>query len=235
MLNNNFYALILTLSLALLWLRLNNLAAARGWVSSATSRKIIHAGTGPIFLACWVLFDSTSSARWLAALVPGLITAQFLLVGLGILGDETAVKALSRSGNRREILRGPLLYGILFTALTVTYWLDTPQGIIALMVLCGGDGLADIFGRKWGRRTLPWSPRKTWMGSLGMLLGSLGFSLGLMGYFGLWGFFHIPLTTLLPALTLIALIATLVESLPLEDWDNLTVTLTALLLAHLLL
>ena len=121
MLSNNFIALILTFIAAITWLRVNDFAAHRGWISSHLSRKIIHIGTGPIFVLCWLLFHEAPSARYLAALVPGLITVQFILVGLGIIKDESAVKALSRTGDRREILRGPLFYGIIFVVLTIIY------------------------------------------------------------------------------------------------------------------
>ncbi len=77
---NNFIALIITLGLALIWLRLNDFIAHRGWVSSTTSRKIIHIGTGPIYVLCWLLFDQSYTARFYAAVVPLLITLQFLLV-----------------------------------------------------------------------------------------------------------------------------------------------------------
>ena len=114
MLNNNFIATIITFAVALAWLRINDYAAHRGWMSSHLSRKIIHIGTGPFFVACWLLFNEAPISRYLAALVPLAITAQFALVGTGVIRDESAVRAMSRSGDRREILRGPLFYGILF-------------------------------------------------------------------------------------------------------------------------
>src|SRR5574340_397490 len=102
--------------------------AHRGIISSPISRKIIHIGTGPLFVLCWLLFTAQPSSRYLAALVPFGITLQFLLVGLGVIKDEAAVAAMARHGDRREILRGPLFYGIVFVTLTVAFWLDTPIG-----------------------------------------------------------------------------------------------------------
>jgi phytol kinase len=234
MLNNDWLALATTFVLALLWLRLNDFAAHRGWVSSDLSRKIIHMGTGPVFVLCWPLFTEAASARFLAALVPLLITAQFVLVGLGVVRDEAAVKAMSRSGDRREILRGPLLYGIVFVVMTVVYWLDSPIGITALMLMCGGDGLADILGRRFGTARLPWSPRKSWAGFTGMLLGGWAFSFAVLAVFVALGIFSAPLGAYLLPVTLIAIVGTLVESLPYHDIDNITVTLAAVLLGHLL-
>jgi phytol kinase len=103
----------------------------------------------------------------LAALVPLAITIQFLLVGLGIIKDESAVRAMSRTGDRREILQGPLYYGIVFVVLTIIYWTDSPIGMVALMLMCGGDALADILGRRYGKIKLSWNKTKSWVGSLG--------------------------------------------------------------------
>jgi dolichol kinase len=56
-----------------------------------------------------------------------------------------------------------------------------------LCVLCGGDGLADIFGRKFGKGLLGPLPyfkgRKTIAGSLGMFIGSLLFTIPILGKF----------------------------------------------------
>ncbi len=147
---NNIIALIVTFAVALAWLRLNDFFATRGWVSSRTSRKFIHIGTGPLFVLCWLLFNDAASSRFLAALVPFSITIQFALVGLGMMKDESTVQGMSRSGDRREILRGPLYYGIVFVILTILFWKENPVGIVALMMICGGDGLAEILGRKYG-------------------------------------------------------------------------------------
>ncbi len=234
MLNNNFIALIITLGLALGWLRLNDFAAHRGWISSDLSRKIIHIGTGPLFVLCWLLFTDAPSARWLAALVPFAITGQFILVGAGIIKDQAAVQAMSRTGDRREILRGPLYYGIVFVVLTLLYWVDSPIGMVALMLMCGGDGLADIIGRRYGKSKLPWNAQKSWMGSAAMLLGGLFFAIAVTLPFIYLDYFPITISTFIPRVTLIALAATLVETLPIKDLDNLTITITAVLLGEML-
>ena len=41
--------------------------------------------------------------------------------------------------------------------------------------MCGGDGLADLVGRRWGASNrLPWNQNKSWAGSLAMLLSERG-------------------------------------------------------------
>jgi phytol kinase len=232
---NNFIALIITMGLALIWLRLNDYIAHRGWVSSKTSRKIIHIGTGPIFVLCWLFFDQSHAARFYAAVVPLLITLQFLMVGTGIIKDQAAVDAMSRSGNRKEILKGPLFYGIAFVVLTILYWKDDPTGIIALMILCGGDGLAEVLGSRFQSRKLFWSKKKTWPGSLGMLLGGILFSLGVLFIYIKAGVFNQEIRFYIPAVVIIGLISAFFESLPFEDYDNIVIPVVVILSSLVLL
>jgi phytol kinase len=162
-----------------------------------------------------------------------LITVQFALVGTGILKDEAAVKAMSRTGDRREILRGPLFYGIVFVALTLLYWKDSLIGIPALMMMCGGDGIADIVGRNVSSPKLPWSPKKSLAGTLSVFLGGWLLTIVLFAIYGWFGAFSGPVTRFLLPITWIALGATLVESLPFRDVDNITLTVASALIGHL--
>jgi phytol kinase len=234
MLGNNLFALIITFVLSLSWLRFNDYLAHRGLISGPLSRKIIHIGTGPIFVLSWLLFPDNLYNRYLAALVPLAITIQFAMVGLGIIKDQAAVDAMSRSGERKEILRGPLFYGIVFVILTIVYWWENPIGIVALMLMCGGDGLADIIGRRYKSKALPWSADKSLFGSAAMFLGGWVFSLAIVAIFISAGKFSQPFEYYFPVITLIALIGAIVESLPFRDIDNLTVPTAAVLFGHLL-
>lgn len=234
MLGNNWLSLAVTFALALLWLRFNDYLAHRGWISSQLSRKIIHAGTGPIFVLCWLLFTDEPSSRWLAALVPFAITVQFFLIGIGVIRDQAAVDGMSRSGDPREILKGPLYYGIVFVILTIAYWYDSPIGITALMMLCGGDGLADVVGKRLQSQSIPWSPRKTWLGTAAMFTAGWLFSMLILAVFGLAGKFSTTISSLFLPVTILTILATLVESLPMRDIDNLTVPLVCVVVGHLL-
>ena len=230
---NNFLALIITFAVALAFLRLMDFLAHRGWIESRLSRKIIHIGTGPIFVLCWLLFKDSWDARWLAALVPFAITAQFALVGLGVIKDEAAVQAMSRTGDRREILRGPLYYGIVFVLLTLVFWKDSPVGIVALMLMCGGDGIADLVGRGITSPKLPWSREKSLAGSMAVLLGGWMLSVLILEVYVSAGVFAGPLSASLLPLALVALAGMMVESLPFKDVDNITLTLAAVLVGLL--
>ena len=230
---NPFLATRFSFAIAVFFLRLMDFLAHRGIVESKLSRKFIHIGTGPIFVLCWLMYPQIEISRWLAALVPLVITAQFVLVGTGIIKDEAAVKAMSRTGDRREILRGPLFYGMVFVALTLIYWKDSLIGIPALMMMCGGDGIADIVGRRVRSPSLPWSPEKSVAGSLSVFLGGWLLTRFVFAIYVWIGAFGGPITRFLLPVTLIAIGATLIESLPFRDIDNITLVLVSVLIGHL--
>lgn len=73
--------------------------------------------------------------------------------------------------HRQELLRGPLLYIAIVVSVTLLFWRDSPIGLLVLCLLCGGDGLADIVGRRYGSTKLPFNHRKSWAGSLAMFTG----------------------------------------------------------------
>src|ERR1051325_10081688 len=200
-----YLATLLTFAIAIFFLRLMDYIAERGRIDSKTSRKLIHIGTGPIFVLCWLMFPDLPISRWLAALVPLLITVQFALVGTGILKDEAAVKAMSRTGDRREILRGPLFYGIMFVVITLIYWRDSFIGIPALMMMCGGDGIADIIGRRVRSPKLPWSREKSIAGTLSVFVGGWLMTIFVFAIYVWLGVFSGPLARFLLPVTWIAL------------------------------
>jgi phytol kinase len=140
---------------------------------------------------------------------------------------------MSRSGRREEILRGPLFYGFAFVALTIIFWKDNPIGIVALMLLCGGDGLADIVGNQVGTVKIPWSKKKSWAGTAAVFAGGLVLSVVILAVFDAAGVIPFNIPEKIGALVIIALAGALVESLPFSDIDNLTVPLVAIALGYI--
>lgn len=230
---NAYLASLFTFIIALAFLRLMDFLAQRGMIESSLSRKIIHIGTGPIFVFCWLMYPDVQIGRWLAALVPLVITAQFVMVGTGFIKDDAAVKAMTRTGDRREILRGPLFYGMMFIAITLIYWKDSLIGIPALMIMCGGDGIADIIGHRIPSPRLPWSREKSVAGSLSVFAGGWLMSMLIFAVYVWMGTFSGPVSKFLLPVTWIALVAMLIESLPFKDVDNLTVTISCVLIGHM--
>lgn len=234
MINNAWLAMVITLILCVLWMRLNNLLAKKQIFSSSISRKIIHIGTGPLFVICWLLFPDKPISRYLAAIVPFLIVLQVLLVGLGKMKDHTSVQSMARTGAKDELLKGPLYYGIVFVLVTVFFW-KTVYAVIPLMILCGGDGVADLVGSRIRSPKIPWTRKKTLLGSLSMLVGGIILSLLVItilkqGFNGI-----LTIKNYLLPITFISLVATFVESITPSDYDNLTVPASALVMSLILL
>jgi phytol kinase len=232
-----WFATLTTLCVALLWLKLTEMLAASGAVGVATARKIVHIGTGIVYMLCWPLFPADEpSARLWAASVPLLITMKFAAIGCGLLRDEKTVQSMSRTGDPRELLRGPLSYGIVFIACTVRYWLDSPVGIVALVCLCVGDGFADIVGRRFGAIKLPWSPRKSYAGSIAFAVSSLIGATVFVVAFDAFALLAEPIDFVgyVPRLAVIVVAAALIESAPVNDWDNVTVFIGAVATSYLL-
>jgi len=227
-------AFFTTFIISIIWLRLIDYFAIKGLISKKLSRKIIHIGTGPIFVLCWLFFPEDPLSRYIAAIVPLLITIQFFLIGIGVIKDQASVEAMSRTGDPKEILKGPFFYGVVFVLLTIFFWRESPIGIIALMILCGGDGFADIIGRRLSSSALKWSPGKSIAGTISMFLGGLIFSTILILIFIKSGFLNITFMESFPKILLLNILATIVESLPVRDWDNVTVPVIVVLFGLIL-
>ncbi len=228
-------AMALSFLVALSFLKFNDLIVVRGWLPEYITRKLVHIGTGPLFLLCWPFYSEAWHARWFAALVPASLTAVFALIGLGILKKDDFVAAMSRSGDPRELLRGPLMYGIVFVVATLVFWRTSPVGVILLMLLCGGDGLADVIGRRYGAVKLPGQQNRSWAGSIGFFLGGAVLALLFLKFFTGLGFLNLDAGSVILPLLVTSLLATLVEGYSPADLDNLTVPVSALLALWLMI
>jgi hypothetical protein len=68
----------LVASESFVWLKLWGALASSGVLDSKLTRKIIHTGSAPLFIAHWPLYSSAPSAKYLAVAVPLLQTIRFV-------------------------------------------------------------------------------------------------------------------------------------------------------------
>ncbi|KAL6070066.1 Phosphatidate cytidylyltransferase [Balamuthia mandrillaris] len=231
----DLWAFLLTAACALSWVAVVKSLVRLRILSTSSLRKLLHIGTGPIYLACWNLFTTAERARWLACLVPLGLTLKFAAVGLGLLHDPDTVNSMARNGKPTELLRGPFLYGMVFVATTVLFWGNSPTGICMLMLLCGGDGFAEVVGRLYGRHRLPHNPQKSWEGSMACFFFSILFQGIFLYWFRSLGWFVDGTDDLQSIIFWTSLVGAFVESLPvLSFFDNLTVPLSAYFVIRLL-
>jgi phytol kinase len=99
------------------------------------------------------------------------------------------------------------------------------------MILCGGDGLADLVGRRYGRRKLPHNPEKSWAGSGAMFAGGFVLAAAMTAVFQRAGLIAAaPGAGTFATIAVIALACAVVESFRWHDVDNLTISATAIAL-----
>ncbi|XWS74377.1 hypothetical protein CRYUN_Cryun02cG0209900 [Craigia yunnanensis] len=125
---------------ALSVLRVWEETAKRRLFDQKLNRKLVHISIGIVFMLCWPLFSSGYRGAILAAITPGVNIIRMLLIGSGIWKDEATVKSMSRYGDYRELLKGPLYYATTITLACALYWRTSPIAIAAICNLCAGDG-----------------------------------------------------------------------------------------------
>ena len=206
-------------------------------LSSTVLRKMLHIGIGPVYMLAWNLYGTFQlhpNCRYVASAVPACFTIAFAIVGLGYIKDRDLVNTMSRSGSRNELLRGPLIYGVMHVVLTWIFWEAHPAGVIALCILCGGDGTAELAGRKWGRKTgsIPWSKSKTWAGSISFILSSVAMAYAVLTFVPVarWS----GSASDIQKLVIVTVGSSIVETLPFKEIDNATVTVAAAVLSYLI-
>ena len=227
-------AMIISIVAVMMVVLINGAIQKSGRLSSDVTRKIVHIFAAPVFLVTWVLYSGTALSRYIALIVPLLFVLLFVGIGTGKVVNEAFVGSMSRSGDPAELLKGTLYYAIMICVVTIL-WFYAPAGnplaFIVLGCLAGGDGLADVIGRKYGgeRKFGVGGAEKTIAGSIGMFIGSFLFSFILISMFSLeFATFDI-LALFLPVLVL-SLVATIVEAITPKNLDNWTVPIAVFIM-----
>ncbi|KAF6001759.1 Phosphatidate cytidylyltransferase [Cyanidiococcus yangmingshanensis] len=140
-------------------------------------------------------------------------------------------------GDRREALQGPLYYCLATTVCTFLFWRGpSPLGILALIQMCVGDGMADLVGRRW--RTPKWPlpgglSRKTIGGTLAYVLSAFLISCSYIAIFHACGCVETGVAAAAGRVAILTVCCAAVELLAPGD-DNVTVPLAACLIGSVL-
>ena len=238
-------ALIITFLAIMVLIRVNDVLRKRELVPTFVSRKVIHTFAGPVFLVCWLLFSSDAWSRYFAAVVPLIFVFLFLTIGLGIIKNEEFVRTMSRSGDPRELLKGTLFYALVMVVCAIVFWyvpftstgapqyaVFVPTTIFIFGPLAGGDGFADMIGRKWGKHRFKVFAEKSVEGSLAMFIFGIIFTYALLGIYWivldwLWNITNVvslaQFTTLTIIILVTSLVATIAEIISPKGFDNLVI------------
>jgi len=116
-----------------------------GVLDPRDSRKIIHTGSAPLFLLLWPFFSAAPWSRFFAATVPFINVFRLYAAGSTDSmqrSEEELANAVSRSGNAKEALGGPLVYVLIMLIATLVFWRDNMTGVMALSTMAAGDGVS---------------------------------------------------------------------------------------------
>jgi phytol kinase len=175
-------------------------------------RKVVHIGTGNVMLIAWLL-QLPAWVGMTSAVLAGIIT--LISYRLPILPGVNSV-------GRKSL--GTFFYSVSIGILTAIFWnLNLPYyGVIGILIMAWGDGLAAIIGQKFGKH--PYTilgNTKSWEGTATMFIVSYAVvSIVLYSVQGnIWQTWLVGIP--------VAIAATAVESIAQWGLDNLSVPLTS--------
>lgn len=236
-------ASIISLTVVMSVVQINGIIQKKGLLPTVITRKVVHLLVAPVFMITWQLYSGEWTSRYTAMLVPLLFVGMFLAIGKRWIEDEAFVRSMSRSGEPEELLKGTLYYAIIVVLSTILWFYlpvtglsdANPIAFILFGCLAGGDGLADIIGRRYGGRIRFGfgGSEKTLMGSIGMFIGSMLFSMALIWIFSLETS-AMSVQSLFIPITLISLVATIVEALSPKSLDNIIIVLSVLIMTTII-
>jgi phytol kinase len=183
------------------------------------SRKITHIGAGSIIVFL-PLYNDLHWSKYLNILI--MVVWLILLIQKGFFAnpDDEAVKTMTRTGDRRELLKGPL-YFVIVSIICGTLFYKTFPGIVAIICLAWGDGFAPIIGSRYGKWKYKIFSDKSIEGSLTMFIFAFVASI-----FFVW--LIIPSTLNINRILIIALAAMIIEGFSPKEIDNILIPITAI-------
>ncbi len=183
------------------------------------SRKVIHIAAGS-WIWVWPLMDPSDGWSYVFNIaVAFLWFLMFLQKGLKGSPDDPAVKTMTRTGDPRELLKGPLFFTISMMFVGVFLFMKF-IGVAIMGYLGWGDGIAPYVGKKWGKHKYKLLGReKTVEGTIAVFVA------GLLGSILLYilVFWRLPTAAEIYRLALLGVVATIVEAVSPADVDNLTI------------
>jgi len=225
----------ITSVLAVVLNRSISLGFQKGVYDSNMGRKLTHMLAAPLFIVTWPFFSDASGARCFAWLVALTNVYRLYLAGSGDAAESTLAKTISRSGDKSEALKGPLIYIVIFQFFILAFWRNTFPGVVAMTTMAAGDGMADIIGRRFGKNSPKWPDgKKTLVGSLAFAVSAFAVTTAILQWLVVAGSLPMALATgeMVVRVAAISCICAIVEVLPIGD-DNYTVPASAAILSAL--
>lgn len=183
------------------------------------SRKVIHIAAGS-WIWVWPLLDPTDGWSYIFNISVALLwTLMFLQKGLKGDPNDTAVQTMTRTGDPKELLKGPLFFTLSMEFMGIVFFM-TFLGVVTMGFLGWGDGIAPYIGQKYGKHKYKLLGReKSIEGSISV------FVFGVLGCFLLYllVFYTFPTMTQIYYILLLGVLATIIEAISPSDVDNLLI------------
>ncbi len=180
-------------------------------------RKVVHIGTGNVILLAWLL-QLPAWVGIVSAVLAGIVT--LVSYRLPILPGVNSV-------GRKSL--GTFFYAVSIGVVSAVFWpIQLPYyGVIGILIMAWGDGLAAIIGQKYGKHPYTiFGNTKSWEGTLTML--GVSYTIVALVLLNVQGNIWQTWVVGIP----VAIAATAVESIAQWGLDNLTVPLTGAGLAY---
>ncbi|KAB8318165.1 phosphatidate cytidylyltransferase [Tolypothrix campylonemoides VB511288] len=198
-----------------------NLCVKNFGLPQELSRKITHIGAGSL-IGFLPLYSDLHWSKYLNVTIFVVWIVLLVQKGLFAKPDDEAVNIMTRTGDRRELLKGPLYFVIVATICGTLLYKSFP-GIVAMASLGWGDGVAPIIGSYYGRLKYKVLSNKSVEGSFSMFVFAFTASV-----FFVW--LIIPSQLNIIRILLLAFIATVVEGCSPKEVDNILIP-TAVIVA----
>jgi len=174
------------------------------------TRKIVHIGAGQVILIAW----------WLQVPAWAGILASIVFSGVALLSYRLPLLPGINGIGRQSW--GTFFYAVSIGVLIVLFWPPhlPHYAVIGILIMTWGDGLAALVGQRWGQHPYQvWGEKKSWEGSLAMLLVSYGVCASVL--LTVQG----PMAATWLIAAVVAVVATALESISKYGIDNLSVPL----------
>lgn len=182
------------------------------------SRKVVHIAAGS-WLVFWIFFDQSNYSKYFN-IAPAAIWAVLLLIkGFTAKEDDEAVKTMTRTGDKKELLRGPFYFTIVMIVMGTLFFYESVAAV-SMGILGWGDGIAPLVGKKYGKHKYNFVTEKSYEGSLAFFL---------FGVFGACLFSYILFDEIyLKYIIICSVFTTFIEAVSPKDIDNILIPLACI-------
>ncbi len=191
-------------------------SAMRSWYHEIARKGLHMSALAVPFLAGYSVIGVT---LLLLALAAGYLVLEFWRVhGVHLPLAHRVTQVVLRRSESRRLATAPLTLG--FGMLVSLWCLPLPVAQACILIAAVADSAASIIGARWGRTFWSHNRMKSLEGSTAFFVSAIVCSS-----------VYLPLRSAV----LLAVVAALIESLPLQDWDNFVVPVGAGLIGVILL